>query len=211
MYIPKKYGKYSWKDSKALIEKYPLATIVAVDASGKIVAGNFPFFLYENLESGKKYLQAHVARANPLVPIFDTGKEILVVFMTHDSYIAPIYYPGKQETHKFVPTWDFGTVHIHGTPRLVNDSAFILKQLNKLTNQQESVREDPWQVSDAPEAYVNVMMKAIIGLEVEITEVECKYKFEQGMSKRDIEGAIKGLKEDGKPEVAAYIQEESLN
>lgn len=62
-----------------------------------------------------------MAKANSQIPALRKEEEVLVIFKYSDSYITPTYYPTKEETHKVVPTWDFGTVHCYGKPTVIDD------------------------------------------------------------------------------------------
>lgn len=206
MYIPTDYKREDWESKDALIKAYPLATVITTDENGKIIANHFPFYLYECKETGKKFLHAHVAKRNHQVPTLKSNENVLVIFESHDSYISPSYYPEKQKTHKFVPTWDFASLHIYGKLRIVDDFDFVRTQLENFTNQQESKRAEPWKLTEAPENYLKIMQKAITGLEIEIVETECKYKFEQKMGRDNIDGVVNGLKEDSVHEVAQFVE-----
>lgn len=207
MYIPTHYNKDSWEFKERLIKEYPLATVITTDENGKIIANHFPFFFYEDPETKKKYLHAHVAKKNHQVPSLTSNGSVLVIFQSHDSYISPSYYPGKQETHKFVPTWDFASLHVYGKLRIIDDFDFVRTQLENFTNQNEEKRKEPWKVTDAPENYLKAMQKAITGLEIEILDTECKYKFEQKMGQKEIDGVAEGLAADGVAEVSAFVKE----
>lgn len=206
MYIPAHYNEESWEPKKHLIETYPLATVVTTQ-DGKLVANHFPFYLHEDPETGKKVLQAHIAKKNGQVPSLRDNDHVLVIFQSPDSYISPTYYPEKQRTHKFVPTWDFASLHIYGKSKLIDDFAFVRRQLENFSHQNEKSRPVPWKVSDAPEKYTNLMQKAIIGLEIEICETECKYKFEQKYSHENVTGVVEGLAADGKHAVLEYVKQ----
>lgn len=205
MYIPQKYLEEEWKLQEELIKANPLGTIITFGEDG-LIANHIPFYLSIDKETGNKYLQAHIAKVNPQLPSLKKGEEVLVIFKTADSYITPSYYPSKQEDHKVVPTWDFGAVHCYGIPKLIDDAQWVRTQLDHLSGQQESTREEPWAVSDAPEKFVGLMQKAICGLEIEISRTECKFKFEQKMKKQDIDGVIKGLANDNKDEVSKFVE-----
>lgn len=207
MYIPAHYNSESWEAKKRLIQEYPLATVITTDENGKLIANHFPFYLHEDPETGKKYLHAHVAKKNHQVQSLKANDHVLTIFQSPDSYISPSYYPEKQKTHKFVPTWDFASLHIHGKLRLIDDFDFVRGQLEHFSNQQELKREQPWKLTDAPESYLKTLQKAITGLEIEIEETECKYKFEQKMSRESIDGVVKGLADDGITEVSAFVKE----
>lgn len=205
MYIPKHYNEDSWDQKELLIVHHPLGTVVTMD-SGKIIANHIPFYLHRDDATGKRYLHAHMAKKNHQIPSLLQNDNVLVIFQSLDSYITPSYYPEKQKTHKFVPTWDFAALHVYGKLRIVDDFDFVRRQLVNFTNQNESTREKPWKVTDAPEGYLKIMQRAITGLEIEIGDTECKYKFEQKMSRENIDGVIQGLAHDGVAEVSALVE-----
>ncbi|CAX40597.1 conserved hypothetical protein [Candida dubliniensis CD36] len=210
MYIPKKYLQEDWGQVEYLIKNYPLGTIVTNDENGTIIANHIPFVLKEDPESGKKYLIAHISKTNHQVPTLADSDNVLVIFQSADSYITPNYYPGKPETHKYVPTWDFACAHIYGNSKIIDDFDFVRSQITCLTDQQEAGKIDSWKVSDAPEGYLKVKQKAITGLQIEIKSTQCKYKFEQDMKNRDIQGVVDGLQEDGKNQVSQLVKESNL-
>lgn len=205
MYIPNHYNEDRWEQKELLIVHHPLGTLVTFDQ--KIIANHVPFFLHTDKETGKRYLQAHLAKKNHQIPLLQENDHVLVIFQSPDSYISPSYYPEKQKTHKFVPTWDFASLHVYGKSRIVDDFDFVRQQLVNFTNQNESTREKPWKVTDAPEGYLKIMQKAITGLEIEITETECKYKFEQKMAQENIDGVVAGLAHDGVAEVSNLVKQ----
>ncbi|KAL8714296.1 MAG: hypothetical protein Q9225_006590 [Loekoesia sp. 1 TL-2023] len=147
-------------------------------------------------------------------------QEVSVIFNgAVDSYVTPKFYTkSKPETGKVVPTWDYSAVQVYGSARIYfdirNDHAdmFLQKQISDLTRQsEESVKESthsatPWEVSDAPTSYVNILKKSIIGIEVEITRLEGKYKMSQEMGKEDREGVIEGFESFGTENASKMAQ-----
>lgn len=204
MYIPKHYNESEWEYQKQIIKEFPFATLITSTEEG-IIANHIPFNLVE--KDGKKILQAHLAKVNHQLPSLKDNTKVLVVFQSSDSYITPSYYKTKEETHKVVPTWDFACVHCYGTSTLIDDFDFIKQQHILLTNEQESGRKDPWTVDEAPESYYKTLQKAIIGLEIEVTKIEAKFKFEQKMKKSDIDGVINGLADDKLDRVSKFVKE----
>lgn len=49
-------------------------------------------------------------------------------------------------------------------------------------------------MSDAPEKYVEILKKAIIGLEIEVTRMEGRWKMSQEMGDGDWKGVVDGFK-----------------
>ena len=120
---------------------------------------------------------------------------VLVVFQGADAYVTPSWYETKRETGKVVPTWNYAVVQVRGTARVIDDADWLLAQITALTMQHETPREKPWAVSDAPDAYVKAQMKGIVGVEIEITAIEGKWKVSQNRPIADREGVAAGLGE----------------
>ncbi|CAN3369417.1 hypothetical protein DICA3_F25114 [Diutina catenulata] len=203
MYIPKAYDEGDWQQVQFLIEKYPLATVVTED----LQANHFTFHLEQR--GDEHVLIAHIAKANPQRAMLASGKPVLVVFQSHDSYISPSWYEEtKPDTHKTVPTWCFAAAHIQGVPKVVDSEDFLDHALEALTTQEEGHRETPWKVSDAPERYTAIMKKAIIGLEIVVGEWQCKYKMDQNQKERDVKGVVRGLvRDDGKHAMSHLVED----
>src|SRR5690606_21881976 len=127
-------------------------------------------------------LEGHVARANPVWKSLADGVESIVLFQGADAYITPSWYPGKRTHGKVVPTWNYVVVHAHGTPRLIEDRAWLREHLELLTNEQEAGAEEPWRVSDPPQDYTEGLMGAIVGVEIPISKLVGKWKVSQNRS-----------------------------
>ena len=54
--------------------------------------------------------------------------------------------------------------------------------------------QNAWEVSDAPVNYIELLKKSIIGIEIDITRLEGKYKMSQEMGSEDREGIVEGFK-----------------
>jgi transcriptional regulator len=85
-------------------------------------------------------------------------------------------------------------------------SEYLTSQINALTRHAEvnlrgfdgkDGNHEPWKVSDAPERYIELMKKAIIGIEIEIERFEGKFKMSQEETRGDSDGVIAGFRELG--------------
>jgi transcriptional regulator len=61
-------------------------------------------------------------------------------------------------------------------------------------------------VTDAPVDYIETMLRAIVGIEIELTSLVGKWKLGQNRSAVDREGVVRGLEEDGRAGPAALAQ-----
>ena len=195
MYIPPTFREDRIEALHALIRQHPLGLLTSAGASG-LAATPLPFLVYP-AEGPHGTLRAHLARANPHWRELQGGAECLVVFMGPQGYVTPSWYPSKRETQKVVPTWNYVCVQAWGKPRIVEDAAWLRRQIDDLTRARESARPEPWMVDDAPEDYLAAQMKAIVGIEIPIARIEGKWKLSQNRPAADRAGVVAGL---GDPE-----------
>ena len=195
MYLPKHFEETRVEVLHDLIRAHPLGTLVAL-APGGLEANHIPFEI-DPEPSPFGTLRGHIARANPLWQNFSPDVAALAIFQGAESYISPSWYPTKDETGKVVPTWNYAVVHAHGPLRVIEDRAWLRKLVENLTDRQESGRNKPWKISDAPAAYIGEQLGAIVGLEITIARLIGKWKVSQNRPARDREGAADGLLEHG--------------
>jgi transcriptional regulator len=193
MYQPPHHVETDLGVLHALIKTHPLGLLISAGPEGP-VANPLPFLLDQGVGQNGR-LRAHLARANPQWRLIADNPEmpVLVVFQGADSYITPSWYETKRETGKVVPTWNYAIVQARGTARTVEDSGWIAGQIAELTAMQEAPRPEPWQVSDAPEAYIASQIKGIVGLEIDIAAISGKWKVSQNRPVADRAGVAEGL------------------
>ena len=198
MHIPPAFREDRTEVLHDLIRLHPLGLLTTAGEGG-LVATPIPFLVYAD-EGHNGTLRAHMARANPHWRALQGAAECLVVFMGPQGYVTPSWYPSKQETQKVVPTWNYVTVHAWGKPRLVEDAAWLRRQLDDLTHTQESARPKPWAIGDAPDDYIAAQMRAIVGIEIPIERIEGKWKLSQNRTEADRTGVIAGLSDPQDPD-----------
>jgi len=172
-----------------------------------LVVNHIPFYLDEHAgEFGTIY--GHVARANPIWKLIDENTESVVVFQGAQSYISPSWYPSKKEHGKVVPTWNYAVVHAHGKPNIIDDKQWLLDHVAMLSNEQESGRQIPWKVSDAPEQFTDKLANGIVGVSIPIQTLEGRWKVSQNKNTADAMGVVSGLNEScGGTESAKLVRE----
>ena len=191
MYIPSSNAEHRPEVMLDYMDAHPLAALVTGSGEG-LIATHLPL-LVDRTRGPYGTLAGHIARANPQQRQARDGNEALVIFSGHDTYITPAFYPSKARDGKVVPTWNYVAVHAYGTLRFVSDPVELRRHLEALTSRHEAPREQPWAVSDAPDDYIARMLGAIVGVEIEITRLEGKWKMSQNRATEDIDGVIAGL------------------
>ena len=211
MYIPPSFKEERPEVLHALMRERPLALLVSHGPDG-LDATPVPFVFYapENAQ-GLGVLRAHLARANPLGATLAEAPACLVIFQGEHGYVTPSWYPSKAEGGRVVPTWNYVTVHAHGQARMIDDPAWLRRQLQDLSQAQEGRRARPWSLDDAPEDYLARQMKAIVGLEIPIERLEGKWKLSQNKDEADRRGVIAGLQTPGDAHADAALAERMLH
>jgi transcriptional regulator len=177
MYAPSHFEETRLDALHALVAAHPLGTLVMHTAEG-LDADHIPFEIAAPT-AGAPFgtLRAHVARANPLWR--QAGADVLVVFQGPSAYVSPSLYAEKPVSGKVVPTYNYAVVHAHGALRAIEEPAWILALLERLTARHESVRAAPWAVRDAPPEYIDALLKAIVGIEIPLDRLQGKWKLSQ--------------------------------
>ncbi|KAF1996612.1 hypothetical protein P154DRAFT_418209, partial [Amniculicola lignicola CBS 123094] len=192
----------------------------------------------ENAEKGQEAmplgrLRSHMARRNPhaqallhsLHPLQtneDSSKphaEKITGEANNDqdpgSYVSPSFYTHRKPLDgRVVPTWDFSAVEVHGLLSMSSSLAFLKQQTKDLTNHcegslMESPEEERWKVDDAPQAFMELLARRIVGVEIEITGIEGKAKLGQEVMLGDQVGMVRafgGMEMEGGRAVAGQIR-----
>jgi transcriptional regulator len=197
MYQPPAFRETDIATQQAFIAAHPLGLLVSGGSAG-LLANPIPFILYPG-DGPFGTLRAHLSRGNAQWKALAEAPDALVVFQGSEHYITPSWYAQKAVDGKVVPTWNFALVQARGTARIVDDAGWLLANVAALTDQQEGRRPKPWAVSDAPEAFIASQIKGIIGLEIEITGLEGKFKASQNRAEADRAGVVEGLGAEAGP------------
>jgi transcriptional regulator len=189
MYVPQHF-QASDEEVRALLARGAAADLVTSTADG--LFATFLPFLFDPSIGSQGALLGHVARNNAQWQLPTTG-ESLVIVHGPDSYISPNFYASKVENGRVVPTWNYLTAHVYGTLVVHDDTEWLSAFVRRLTDHHESSEPRPWSVDDAPAAYVEGQLRAIVGLELVITRIEAKAKLSQNRPEADVDGVVAGL------------------
>jgi transcriptional regulator len=205
MYLPQHFAETRVEELHRLIVEHPLGALVVNGPNG-LDANHLPFVLDPTIgEHGQ--LLAHVARANPVWKEVRDGDAVLVIFRAADAYISPNWYPSKHEFHRQVPTWNYQAVHVHGKVRVRDEERFVRGVVARLTRTHEARTgsDRPWKMTDSSKEYIDQMLSAIVGIEIEITKMIGKWKLGQNREERDRVNAAAELRQRGEQVVSAAM------
>jgi transcriptional regulator len=204
MYIPAHFAIKHTQDLHAIIRAHPLGALVTLGPEG-LDANHIPFEL-DASQGEQGLLTAHVARANPVWQQCKGSVDVLVIFRGNQSYISPNWYPSKHETHRQVPTWNYEVVHVRGRLTVMDEEKFVRGVVARLTREHEVNEPRPWKMGDSPPDYIDGMLRAIVGIEIEIKRIEGKAKLSQNRETRDRLNAADVLITHGNDDLARAMR-----
>jgi transcriptional regulator len=185
MYVPDYFSETGPERISTLVNAYPFGILVTAPEGIPFVS-HLPF-LFEQSSGSDGKLLGHMARANSQWQHFASGSEVLVVFQGPHAYISPSWYssPG-------VPTWNYAVVHVRGKPHLIEDESILESQITKLTHIHESGMPCPWKPEPAGERREK-LLGMIVGFEIEITDIQGKFKLSQNRPIEDQRRVVEEL------------------
>jgi transcriptional regulator len=189
MYIPAQDRVTDAAKINAFIQANGFAMLVSQGDNGPW-ASHLPF-VFDEAEGEGGLLRTHMARANEQWRHLAANPGVLCVFLGPHSYISPSWYAAKVA----VPTWNYTAVHVYGTAKVEGD-AFLRKTIEDTTRKYEAKMPSPW-LMPIPEEYIASMMKAIVGVSIQVTRVEAKFKLGTRRSEEDQLGVLAGLEQSG--------------
>jgi transcriptional regulator len=197
MYIPKVFKNENREEIEEFIRQNSFGILVSSE-DGLPLATHIPIELEE--KEGRKVLRGHLARANEQWRSFDENKEVLVIFMGPHAYISASWY--KSES---VPTWNYVAIHVYGKIRIIEEEALWLS-LKQLVDKYENGSENPLSLETMSEKMIKNQMKAIVGFEIEITDIQAKYKLSQNRNSEDYQQVVEHLQQSPDP-IARQVSE----
>ena len=177
-----------------------------VSFTGKqLLATHLPILVNQN--GAAITLEMHVARANTQWKEVDLAVDALAIFTGPNSYVSPTWYPSKEEHQRVVPTWNYISVQASGALSIHDDVELVLRHVRKLTDHNETGRNTPWTIDDAPADFIQTQCRAIVGLSLEVRQLEGSWKMAQHRSEADRLGVMEGLMSENKRTAAEVADE----
>jgi len=213
MYIP---AHFAADDAAVhdLLAKHGAADLITLTDDG-LLATMLPF-AYDPSAGEHGVLLGHVARNNDQWRKPAQG-ESLAIIRGPDSYVSPSWYAAKAEHGRVVPTWNYLTAHVYGRLIVHDDPAWVEDVVRRLTAKHEAARlaspgqRMPWSPDDAPRKFIEGQLRAIVGLELQITRIEAKAKLSQNRPATDIPGIVDGLAARGDDPMATAVEDANAN
>ncbi len=195
IYTPKHFDTHDRAAIARLMLEHSFATLVT-PAMPEPTVSHLPLLLLPDCEPHGTLL-GHFARANPHWR-HARDVESIAIFHGPHAYVSPAWYG---EPERMVPTWNYASVHAHGTLAVVDDAVEAQGIMDALVQRFEATRAQPWQFR-REERERDALMGAIVPFRMHIKRVEAKFKLSQNRSRDDRARVIAALRAVGHPEAA---------
>jgi len=190
MYTPAHFEVTERKEALAFIKAHAFGQLISM-VEDRLFSSHLPFLLNDNEDK----LLCHVAKQNPQWLAIEQ-QEVLLTFQGEHDYVSPTWLESAG-----VPTWNYQAVHVYGSAKTVTEPVALKAMVDALTNEHESVMKTPW----TPE-YKASLLNAIVGIEISIDDIQCKYKLSQNKSERDQVLVADALEERGSTQLSKAMK-----
>jgi len=190
MYIPPHFHITDKDEIHSFIAANAFGQLIS-SVDGQMFATPMPFLLSDD----RSRLFGHLAKSNPHFDALD-GQSVMISLLGEHHYVSPSWY-----TSPGVPTWNYQAVHIYGRCNIFTDSQKLKTIVDALTEKYEAAFTSPWQPD-----YQHTMLSAIVGIEIAIEEIQCKYKLSQNRSRQDQLQVAEQFEKSGALDLAAAMR-----
>jgi transcriptional regulator len=185
MFIPKHFKVTDVNEIWDFVQQNSFGTIVTT-GQGKPIATHLPLELRK--QGDDYYITGHMAFANPQWKTMEKDP-VLVMYQGPHAYISSSWY-----NHENVPTWNYQSVHVYGTARIMSEQE-LKEDLILLLQKYERHRKNAvlWE-NLSPQTKKQI--KGIVGFKIKVQDVQAAYKLSQNRNKEDYHNIIDKLNEE---------------
>jgi transcriptional regulator len=160
-----------------------------------IVAGiqdDFPVATHVPMEvkkiNDRIILTGHIMKNSDHYSAFSVNENVLVIFTGPHCYVSASWYVTKN----VASTWNYMDVHAKGKIKFTDDKG-TRQIIENITNHYEEPGSEA-AFNEVPVEYVDRMLKAIIGFEIEVESLDNVFKLSQNRGEKSRKQIIENLR-----------------
>lgn len=185
MYIPRRYEEKDKEKIHAFIRGNSFAILISIH-EGRPIGTHIPLKLETNA-GGEDILVGHISKGNDQKHTLSDGVQVLAIFPGPHAYISPRWY-----TKMNVPTWNYLSVHVYGTIKIIEGEA-LKAALSRLVDTYEQHLPQPVHIDEIPEKSLHDDLRGIVGFEILVTEYQAAAKLSQNRDEQSYHQVIAHL------------------
>ncbi|MFF6887118.1 FMN-binding negative transcriptional regulator [Streptomyces sp. NPDC012421] len=150
--------------------------VLATHHAGEVFTSPLPVDLRETAE-GELFVAGHVARANGMSAVFETGAPATITVLGPDTYVPAEWFG----TRSRIPTWLYCAVEISGRLELSDDTrkrADVEVLIDRL--QRDAVPGSTWTLDEIPAHLSEEYLKHIVGYRLLDLRLTSCFRLNQG-------------------------------
>jgi transcriptional regulator len=197
------YIEHDQAEVLRFMHDHPFVFLIATNKNGRAEATQVPVMIEQR--EGKIFLSGHVAKKLDHHKALMENPNALVIFTGPHTYVSGTWYTGNLQQ---ASTWNYISVHARGTLRWMDESEMI-GLLKKLSMHFEGNNAASTTIYDnLPHEYLDKLLGAIMGFEMEITELDNVFKLSQNRDEKSYDNVVVQLKNlDGDAKAIGEIME----
>ena len=186
VYIPRRYEEKDKEKIFSFIRENGFAILVSVQ-DGLPIGTHLPLQLSRDAE-GRDILVGHISIGNEQKHSLSGATKVLAIFPGPHAYVSPRWY-----TQLNVPTWNYISVHVYGTVRVI-DGEELRSALSGLMDQYETGMPHPVGMQDIPAKVLEDNIRGIVGFQISIDDIQAAYKLSQNRDEQSYHQVIDHLR-----------------
>ncbi|HEV7806904.1 MAG TPA: FMN-binding negative transcriptional regulator [Solirubrobacteraceae bacterium] len=174
------FARDDLETARSIARAHPFATIVTAD----VRATHMPCLVDEDADG--LVLVGHVARADPACASLDGP--LLLIFQGPHGYVSASWYAADR-----IPTWNHVTLHVRGTPQLLEDALPVLR---RTVEHFEAPMPRPWSLQRMGET-AREMADKVVAFRLPADSWHADAKLSQDKPRDEQERVLAGLESPG--------------
>ena len=199
MYTPKPFRETDVGANLDFVQEQGFGVLISSGAAGPAIS-HLPV-LVERDRGRLCLLRAHVARGNDHWRSLD-DRPATMVFNGPHCYVSAGWYRER----RVVPTWNYVTVHLHGTARLETGLEAKRRIVADFVAHFEAGLPEPWTIPVAEAGSMDALLDGIVAFTIDVDRIEATWKLNQNHPPERRQRVIAALRESGRPNEVAIAE-----
>jgi len=186
-----KFDYYTEKDHQKVIDFMKENSFALITGTGENypVATQVPLAIKDR--DGKIYLEGHIMRKTDHYLAFEKNNNVMVIFSGPHCFVSSRWYTDPN----MGSTWNYMTVQAKGKISFM-DAEGTHNAVKSVSDKYQGTQA-PGSFDSLPKEYIDHMMKAIVGITIEVESMENTFKLSQNRDEASQRNIIEELMKRG--------------